>query len=177
MAARPFWKGYMKLSLVTCPVAMTSATNSEEEKRRGSHVAETAGTGNRSRRATMSTLTTGKPVSRGRRGQGLMRAARTSTSCLEDEEVGIRSRLRAPAPSTSRVSSRRRASTGSWYDTPYYLNAGRSDRRGGRLRHSRRDAFDRDDRGLAARAEPPRTGGYPETPGQRNCALDVALRR
>ena len=34
MAARPFWKGYMKLSLVTCPVAMMSAT-SEEEKTTG----------------------------------------------------------------------------------------------------------------------------------------------
>ena len=26
MAPRPFWKGYLKLSLVTCPVAMTPAT-------------------------------------------------------------------------------------------------------------------------------------------------------
>ena len=31
MAPRPFWKGYLKLSLVTCPVAMTPAT-SETEK-------------------------------------------------------------------------------------------------------------------------------------------------
>ena len=27
MAPRPFWKGYLKLSLVTCPVAMTPATS------------------------------------------------------------------------------------------------------------------------------------------------------
>src|ERR1700732_72579 len=33
MAARPFWKGYMKLSLVTCPVAMMSATSEEEKVR------------------------------------------------------------------------------------------------------------------------------------------------
>src|ERR1700751_2684013 len=33
MAARPFWKGYMKLSLVTCPVAMMSATSEEEKGR------------------------------------------------------------------------------------------------------------------------------------------------
>ena len=33
MAARPFWKGYMKLSLVTCPVAMMAATSEEEKVR------------------------------------------------------------------------------------------------------------------------------------------------
>src|ERR1700677_4364413 len=33
MAARPFWQGYMKLSLVTCPVAMMSATSEEEKVR------------------------------------------------------------------------------------------------------------------------------------------------
>ena len=26
MAPRPFWRGYLKLSLVTCPVAMTPAS-------------------------------------------------------------------------------------------------------------------------------------------------------
>ena len=31
MVSRPFWKGYLKLSLVTCPVALTPAT-SESEK-------------------------------------------------------------------------------------------------------------------------------------------------
>ena len=33
MALRPFWKGYMKLSLVTCPVAMTPATSEEDKVR------------------------------------------------------------------------------------------------------------------------------------------------
>lgn len=33
MAARPFWKGYLKLSLVTCPVAMTPATTEAERVR------------------------------------------------------------------------------------------------------------------------------------------------
>jgi len=31
MAPRPFWKGYLKLSLVTCPVAMTPATSDREK--------------------------------------------------------------------------------------------------------------------------------------------------
>jgi DNA end-binding protein Ku len=33
MASRPFWKGYLKLSLVTCPVAMTPATSDSEKVR------------------------------------------------------------------------------------------------------------------------------------------------
>lgn len=33
MALRSFWKGYLKLSLVTCPVAMTPATSDEEKVR------------------------------------------------------------------------------------------------------------------------------------------------
>lgn len=33
MAPRPFWKGYLKLSLVTCPVAMTPATTEKEKVR------------------------------------------------------------------------------------------------------------------------------------------------
>jgi DNA end-binding protein Ku len=33
MAPRPFWKGYLKLSLVTCPVAMMPATTESEKVR------------------------------------------------------------------------------------------------------------------------------------------------
>src|SRR5580704_12000577 len=31
MAARPFWKGYLKLSLVSCPIALYTATSSSEK--------------------------------------------------------------------------------------------------------------------------------------------------
>ena len=30
---RPYWRGYLKLSLVTCPVAMTPATSESEKVR------------------------------------------------------------------------------------------------------------------------------------------------
>ncbi len=30
MAARPYWKGYLKLSLVSCPIALYSASSSTE---------------------------------------------------------------------------------------------------------------------------------------------------
>lgn len=33
MAPRYYWKGYLKLSLVTCPVAMTPATSESEKVR------------------------------------------------------------------------------------------------------------------------------------------------
>jgi len=33
MAPRPYWKGYLKLSLVTCPVSMTPATSEAEKVR------------------------------------------------------------------------------------------------------------------------------------------------
>jgi DNA end-binding protein Ku len=33
MAPRSFWKGYLKLSLVTCPVAMTPAITQSEKVR------------------------------------------------------------------------------------------------------------------------------------------------
>ncbi len=33
MAPRAFWKGYLKLSLVTCPVAMTPAISQEDKIR------------------------------------------------------------------------------------------------------------------------------------------------
>lgn len=33
MAPRPYWKGYLKLSLVTCPVSMTPATSESEKVR------------------------------------------------------------------------------------------------------------------------------------------------
>ena len=33
MVSRPFWKGYLKLSLVTCPVALTPATSESEKVR------------------------------------------------------------------------------------------------------------------------------------------------
>ena len=33
MAPRSFWKGYLKLSLVTCPVAMTPARSESEKVR------------------------------------------------------------------------------------------------------------------------------------------------
>jgi non-homologous end joining protein Ku len=52
---RPFWKGYLKLSLVSCPIALYTATSSSEwdaarlEPLVGLHVARRTTTGTRGR--------------------------------------------------------------------------------------------------------------------------------
>ncbi len=58
MAPRSFWKGYLKLSLVTCPVAMTPATTDSEKVRFHSVNRKT---GNRIRNQYVD-AGTGKPV-------------------------------------------------------------------------------------------------------------------
>ena len=99
MAPRSFWKGYLKLSLVTCPVAMTPATSETEKVR--FHTLNRA-TGNRVVSHYVD-ADTGKPVRGGRRGQGLRSAARTNTSCSRTTSWRP-SRWKAPAPSTSTCS-------------------------------------------------------------------------
>ena len=59
MAPRTFWKGYLKLSLVTCPVAMTPATGEGERLR--FHTLNRV-TGNRVVQQYVDAVT-GKPVS------------------------------------------------------------------------------------------------------------------
>ena len=82
MALRPFWKGYLKLSLVTCPVAMTAATSEDDKVR--FHVLNRR-TGNR----ISANLSTPKPASRSTRTtrSRATPAAKTTTSLLEDEEL------------------------------------------------------------------------------------------
>ena len=58
MAQRSFWKGHLKLSLVTCPVAMTPATSESEKVR---FHAINRKTGNRVRNRYVDAVT-GKPV-------------------------------------------------------------------------------------------------------------------
>jgi non-homologous end joining protein Ku len=70
MAPRPSWRGYLMLSLVTCPVAMLPATSSAEKVR--FHTLDRA-TGNRVQRAGLIRYSRGRvqvsgrqPVSEGR---------------------------------------------------------------------------------------------------------------
>lgn len=115
MPARSFWKGYLKLSLVTCPVAMTPATTEGEKIR--FHTLNRA-TGNRieSRYVDASTE---EPVEPGNEVKGYERGP-DDYVMIEDEDleaVGLESArtididVFVPADSIAWV----------WYDKPHYL--------------------------------------------------------
>ena len=115
MAARSFWKGYLKLSLVTCPVAMTPATTDSERvhfrtlnRKSGSPVV-----------SQYVDAETGKPVSEDDQAMGYPRAE-DDYVILDDEEldaVALESTrtididMFVPADSIGWI----------WYDKPHYL--------------------------------------------------------
>ena len=108
MAPRPFWTGYLKLSLVTCPVALTAATSDADRVR--FHTLNRR-TGNRVVSRYVDGAT-GQPGRRREPGQGLRprrRAVRSARGRMNSQ----RSSSRARAPSTSRASRRPPAWTGS----------------------------------------------------------------
>lgn len=115
MAPRPYWKGYLKLSLVTAPVSLTPATSDREKVR--FHTVN-VDTGNRVRSRYVD-AETGKPV----RDEDEVRGYETEADrhvIIEDEEleaVGLESTRTidigqfVPADSIEWI----------WYDTPYFL--------------------------------------------------------
>jgi DNA end-binding protein Ku len=115
MAPRAFWKGYLKLSLVTCAVSMTPAT-SEREKIRFHTINSETGSRVRSRYTDEQT---GKPVSDGDEAKGY-ETEEGHYVLLEDDEieaVGLESTRTidiatfVPAESIEWI----------WYDKPHYL--------------------------------------------------------
>lgn len=115
MAPRSFWKGYLKLSLVTCPVAMMPATTETEKVR--FHTLNRA-TGNRvvSRYVDAET---GDPVDPQDAAKGYA-PAEDRTIILENEEIEsvalesthtIDIETFVPENSIDRI----------WYDKPHYL--------------------------------------------------------
>jgi DNA end-binding protein Ku len=115
MAARPFWKGYMKLSLVTCPVAMMAATSEEEKVR--FHVLNRR-TGNRILSQYVD-AGTGKPVDEANEVKGYARGD-DDYVLLEDEELES---VALESARTIDIQSFVAAESIEWiwYDTPYYL--------------------------------------------------------
>ena len=115
MAARPFWKGYMKLSLVTCPVAMMSATSEEDKVR--FHVLNRR-TGNRIQSHYVD-AETGKPVDEANEVKGYARGE-DDYVLLEDEELES---VALESARTIDIQSFVAAESIDWiwYDTPYYL--------------------------------------------------------
>jgi DNA end-binding protein Ku len=115
MALRPFWKGYMKLSLVTCPVAMTPATSEEDKVR--FHVLNRR-TGNRVLSQSVD-AETGRSVGEDDEVRGYARGEHNYV-LLEDEE------LESIALESARtIDIETFVASDSidwvWFDTPYYL--------------------------------------------------------
>ena len=115
MAPRSFWKGYLKLSLVTCPVAMTPATSENEKVR--FHTLN-AKTGNRVVSQYVDAVSE-KPVDEDDEVKGYQRGE-DDYVMLEDEEieaVGLESTRTididsfVPRDSIEWI----------WYDKPHYL--------------------------------------------------------
>ena len=115
MAPRTFWKGYLKLSLVTCPVAMSPATSEGEKVRFHTLNRET---GNRVVSRYVDSVTR-KPVDEDDEAKGYERGEGDYIILEEDEidAVGLESTrtididMFVPKESIEWI----------WYDTPHYL--------------------------------------------------------
>ena len=115
MAGRPFWKGYLKLSLVTCPVALTPATSDAEKVR--FHTLNRK-TGHRIVSQYVDSVT-GKPVKEEDEAKGYARDELTFV-LLEDEDLEA---VKLESARTIDIESFVPADSVDWiwYDTPYYL--------------------------------------------------------
>ena len=82
MAPRPYWKGYLKLSLVSCPIALTPATSSSEKI---SFLQVNKGTGNRIRYKKVD-AETDEEVSGDDIGKGY-EVAKNEYLIMDDEEL------------------------------------------------------------------------------------------
>ncbi|WP_431299108.1 Ku protein [Tabrizicola sp. BL-A-41-H6] len=115
MAPRSFWKGYLKLSLVTCPVTMMPATTETEKLRFHTMNAKT---GNRVVSHYVDSVT-GKPLRDGDEVKGYPRGE-DDFVLLDDDEIDsvalestrtIEIEMFVPADSVGWI----------WYDKPHYL--------------------------------------------------------
>jgi DNA end-binding protein Ku len=116
MAVRPYWKGYLKLSLVTCPVQMMPATSENEKVRFHTLNRETQ---NRIVSHYVDAVT-GKDVAEDDEVKGYERGENEYV-LLEDEELE-----NAALESTKTIDISTFTSRGNvewiWLDTPYYLS-------------------------------------------------------
>src|SRR5438128_8625118 len=113
--ARPFWKGYLKLSLVSCPVAMFPASSSSE---RVSFRQINKSTGNRLKQQLVDSVT-GDVVDSAQKGRGY-EIGRNQYMPVEDEELEA---LRLESTHTIDIEKfvPRSEIDERYLDSPYYL--------------------------------------------------------
>jgi DNA end-binding protein Ku len=80
--ARPYWKGYLKLSLVSCPIAVYAATSSTE---RVAFRQVSKKTGNRLRQQLIDDGTR-EPIEAGEKGRGF-EVGKNQYLLIEDDEL------------------------------------------------------------------------------------------
>jgi DNA end-binding protein Ku len=116
MALRPYWKGYLKLSLVTCPVQMMPATSENEKVRFHTLNRETQ---NRVVSQYVDSVT-GKEVKEEDEVKGYQRGENDYVM-LEDEEL---ENVALDSTKTIDISTftPRDSIEWIWFDTPYYLS-------------------------------------------------------
>ncbi|MFD1703474.1 Ku protein [Methylopila henanensis] len=115
MAMKAFWKGYLKLSLVTCPVAMTPATSESERIR--FHTLNRK-TGNRVVSEYVDSVT-GKPVASDDEVKGYERGENDHVM-LEDDELDAVA-LETTHTIDIEMFCPRNSVGWIWYDKPHYL--------------------------------------------------------
>lgn len=115
MAPRTFWKGYLKLSLVTCPVAMTPATTEGEKVR--FHTLNRA-TGNRLQSRYID-AETAEPVDQDDEVKGY-ESGENQYVMLEDDELGSVA-LESTRTIDIELFADRQSIEWIWYDKPHYL--------------------------------------------------------
>ncbi len=115
MAPRSFWKGYLKLSLVTCPVAMTPVTSEKDKVR--FHTLNRL-TGNRIRSRYVDAVS-GEPVDEGDEVKGYPRGDNDYVM-LEDDEIEAVA-LESARTIDIEMFVPKESIDWIWYDTPHFL--------------------------------------------------------
>jgi DNA end-binding protein Ku len=112
---RPYWKGYLKLSLVSCPIALYAATSSSE---RVSFRQINRKTGNRLRQQLIDDVTR-EPVEAGEKGRGY-EVAKNQYILIEDDEIDA---VAVESNHTIEIDSfvPRAEMDERYLDSPYYL--------------------------------------------------------
>ena len=115
MAPRPYWKGYLKLSLVSCPIALYPASSPSE---RVSFRQINKQTGNRLRQQLVDEVTR-EPVEGSDKGKGY-EVAKGQYLMIEDEELES---IQVPSTHTIEIDTFVPAAQidKRYFDSPYYL--------------------------------------------------------
>src|SRR5277367_5848697 len=113
--ARPFWKGYLKLSLVSCPIALYTGTSSTE---RVSFRQINKKTGNRLRQLLVDEITR-EPVEGENKGRGY-EYSKNSYIAVDDNEIDA---IAIESNHTIEIDSfvPREQIDGRYLDSPYYI--------------------------------------------------------